>query len=151
MSFEKTRCGECGTKDAFVVQNVKCRHARPWKDFPVAYITRDLELWVCNKCGNVGYPAEKAKEIDEAIEGSIKDQARQFIDIIKSRSRFSIQEIARRLGVSYTHLSTIHSGANTPSFQLWNELKAVAMDPQRMMEMLDPSRNPVDENIMLRA
>ena len=147
--FLKRQCGECGERKlAFV--NGKNKFKTPWKDFPLVFVTVDLELLQCQHCGNfITYDAD---QVDRAIEASLCSQTRQFIDIIKSKTNLKSKDIAHMFGIAPTYLSSLHSGAKVPSFQIWNFLKAiVAVDSIEICKKLDPEFNVVKEDILLHA
>ena len=150
MNMTNKRCGECGAK-GFVQKNVRGLWRHPWKDYPSVHLTRDLELWVCQECGNTASTVGDAQKTDAAIEASIRDQTSQFLDIIKSKSGLKFEEIATRLGVDPSWISSLRSQRATPSFHLWNLLKVTAIDPKVMTERLDPSFDIVGNNVLLRA
>jgi DNA-binding transcriptional regulator YiaG len=144
------RCGECGKK-AFVIENVKNKHSQPWRDFPRAYVTVDLNLAVCQECGNYSIGSrEDAQKIDAAIEASIKSQVSQFIQIIKNRTQIKSSELAEIVGVSPSYLSQLSSQKKLPSFQVWNFLKGLAKNPDQI-DIYKPSFDFVKDNLLLRA
>lgn len=146
----KLRCGECGDRK-FERKNVKGQFSAPWRDFSRAYLTKDLNLLICGNCGNYAIVDDDAKKIDESIESSIRDQAAQFIDIIKSKTGISSATLAFTIGISPEYLSTIYNQKQTPKFQLWNLLKVIAGDPVKLIAELDPNRDFRKENLLLRA
>jgi len=149
MNLLNRRCGECGHRELTWV-NGKNKFTTPWRDFPLVFVTVDLEVIQCKHCGN--YITYDAKKVDQAIEASLCSQTRQFIDIIKSKTNLKSKEVATILGISPAYLSSLHSGAKVPSFQLWNFLKAiVAVDPVELCKKLDPEFNVVKEDILLHA
>ncbi len=150
MNLNNKKCGECGHQ-GYERRNLKGKGAFPWKDFPVVYLTQDLELWVCGKCGNRAVLRGDSQKTDEALEASVRDQISQFIDIIKSKSGLSLEEISHKTGISYTYLSTLRNKKRTPSFQVWNYLKMIAGKPKEMLELADPGRDIRKENLLLRA
>lgn len=145
----KMRCGACGNQDLERL-NVNGILKTPWKDYPVVHLTKDLELWHCSKCGENPYEGADPARVDEAVEASVRDQASQFIDIIRSKTDLSMEEIARRIGISPEYLSTIRTQKKTPSFTVWNVLKAIATDPKAMMLRFDPGLDPASANLLLR-
>jgi DNA-binding transcriptional regulator YiaG len=150
MELSQKRCGKCGEQTLKKI-NVNGVASFPWKDFPAVFITRDLELWTCASCGETAMTRGDAQRTDEAIEGTIRDQTSQFIDIIKSKAGVTGIVLAEMVGVSPTYLSSLHSGKRTPSFQLWNLLKMIAMDPTKMTSMANPHRDIRKETLLLRA
>ena len=150
MDLSKKACGECGAK-AYARRAVSGHWKHPWKDFPSVFVTEELVLWVCGECGCSAVTQGDAERIDSAVEASIRDQASQFLDVIKSKSGLSFEEIAGRLGVAPSYLSSLRSKRKTPSFHLWNVLKVMAIDPKQMAERLDPNLDIEAENILLRA
>ena len=150
MKRQNVRCGECGERKS-QLKNVKGIMTTPWKDYPVAYVTKDLELLVCHSCGNIIISGEDTKKVDTAVEASVRDQTAQFIDIIKSKGQISVEDLAGIIGVSYQYLSSLHTRNKTPSFQLWNLLKVMTISPNEMIRMLDPNFDIRKENILLRA
>jgi transcriptional regulator with XRE-family HTH domain len=149
MDLSNKRCGGCGAK-AYARKNVRGWRDSPWKDFPGYLLTVDLVLWTCGECGETASVSGDPERTDEAVEASIRDQASQFLDIIKSKSGLSFEEIARRLGVAPSWLSSIRSKKATSSFQLWNVLKVVAIDPKLMTERMRPDYDILAENLLLR-
>ncbi len=148
MNIKNRRCGECGLKSLTVV-NVKNNYSSIWSDFPQVFVTVDLEMAKCQNCGN--HIVTSASKYDAAMEKSIRDQASQFIDIIRSKTNLKSHELAAFIGITASYLSSLHSKTKTPSFQVWNLLKVVAIDPVEMCKKLDPSYNVIKENILLHA
>jgi hypothetical protein len=150
MNLSKKRCGECGQK-SYVLQKMKGHWKKPWKDFPSVFLTKNLELWICSACGTYASLVGDAARIDEAVESSIRDQISQFLNIIHSKSGLSFEVIAQRLGYSASYISTLRQKNATPAFKLWNQLKAVSINPKLEMANLDPDFDIIGNNILLRA
>ena len=151
MDLSKKKCGECGTTDAYSLKNVKGHWKHPWKDFPGVFLMVDLNLWKCKACGASAVTPGDAARIDAAVEESIRAQASQFLDVIKSKSGLSFDEIGARLGTAPSYLSSLRTMKKTPSFHLWNVLKLLAIEPKVMIERLDPDYDISGENLLLRA
>jgi hypothetical protein len=150
MDLSKKRCGECGQK-AYVKQSIKGHWKKPWKDFPSVFLTKSLDVWVCSACAAYASVPGDAARIDDAVENSIRDQVSQFLNIIHSKSGFSFEVIAQRLGYSPSYVSTLRQKNATPAFKLWNQLKAVSINPKLEMANLDPDYDIIGNNILLRA
>ena len=143
------RCGKCGNRE-LERRNMNGILKTHWKDYPIVHLTKDLELWHCPKCGETPYEGRDPKRVDEAVEATVRDQASQFIDIIRSKADCSVEELATRIGVTPEYLSTIRSQKRTPSFAVWNVLKAIATDPKAMFPHFDPGIDPARANLLLR-
>ena len=150
MDLSKKRCGECGQK-AYVMQSIKGQWKKPWKDFPSVFLTTNLAVWVCSACGTYASASGDAARIDEAVESSIRDQVSQFLNVIHSKSGLSFEVIAQRLGYSPSYVSTLRQKNATPAFKLWNQLKAISINPKQEMANLDPDYDIIENNILLRA
>lgn len=123
--FSKRMCGECGAR-SFSRKNYRGRRRRaPWRDFPDVMVTRDLILWTCEACGETASGPGDARNSDEAIEGSIRDQAREFLERIKSHGQ-TIDGIASLLGTSASLLERIGACQETPSYPMWKALRDMA-------------------------
>jgi DNA-binding transcriptional regulator YiaG len=146
----KLRCGECGER-RFERQNVKGQFSTPWRDFPHAYLTKDLRLLVCGNCANYAIDDDDADQIDLAMDASVRDQTSQFIDVIKSKANITAMKLASLVGITPEYLSMIYNGKRTPSFQVWNLLKLVATDPVKLTAELDPGWDIRKKNLLLRA
>lgn len=146
------RCGECGEK-GFTLEKIHGIWNRPWKDFPVVFMNKDHFVWQCNNCKNEAVSGALDGQEDALIEGVIRSQASQFLDIIKSKSGLKIDEIAKRLGFTPNHISDIRGERKTPSYSLWSMLKLCARYPEHLKDgdVLDPKFNIEDANILLRA
>ena len=144
------RCGECGEKK-FEARNVRGDFYAPWRDFPRAYLTKDLVLPVCGNCGNYAIVDDEAERMDLAMDASVRDQASQFIDIIKSKANINAVKLASLLGITPEYLSMLSNQKNTPSYRIWNMLKLVATDPKKLTLELDPNWDIRKENLLLRA
>ena len=92
-----------------------------------------------------------AARIDDVVENSIRDQVSQFLNIIHSKSGLSFEVIAQRLGYSPSYVSTLRQRNATPAFKLWNQLKAVALNPKLEMANLDPDYDVIGNNVLLRG
>lgn len=149
MDFSKRRCAECNHK-GFTLTNVHGLWHRPWKDFPSVFITEDFNVWLCNHCQAEASAAGSGEKADAAIEKSLRNQTSQFLDIIKSRSALSYEEIAKRIGVSAPYLSNLKRQKKTPSFAIWNILKMCAKYPEMMKVVLDPEYDIEAANLLLR-
>jgi len=150
MDISKRRCGNCAER-RLALKNVRGEFKSPWRDFPVAFVTVDLSLWTCANCGNSVMIGGDAEKIDAAYELSVRDQAAQFIDVIRSKTGIGSGQLAELIGVSPQHLSSVHSGKQRPSFSLWNFLKMIATDPVVMVKKANPNLDIIRENILLRA
>ena len=146
----KLRCGECGERK-FEEQNVRGKFSAPWRDFPRAYLTKDLLLPICANCGNYAIVDDEAERMDETMEASVRDQASQFIDIIKSKADVTAVKLASLIGVTPEYISMLSNRKNTPSYQIWNMLKLIATDPKKITTELDPNWDIRKENLLLRA
>ena len=146
--FLKRQCGECGERQLAIV-NGKNTFTTPWRDFPLVFVTVDFEVLQCQNCGN--FITHDADSVDRAIEASLCSQTRQFIDIIKSKTHLKSKDIAALIGISPTYLSSLHSGARYPSFQIWNFLKVTALDPVEMCRKLNPELDVVNVDLLLHA
>jgi len=146
----KLRCGECGERK-FKRQNVKGKFSAPWRDFPCAYLTKNLDLLICGNCDNYAIIDDDADKMDVAMDASVRDQTSQFIDVIKSKADISSIKLASIIGITPEYLSMIYNAKRTPSFQVWNFLKLVATDPVKLTAELDPTWDIRKENLFLRA
>lgn len=145
----KLRCGNCGNR-ALERLNFNGVLKTHWKDYPLVHLTTDLELWHCPKCDETPYESGDPARVDEALEASVRDQASQFIDIIRSKANYSTERLARSIGITPEYLSSIRSQKRTPSFAIWNVLKAIAADPVLMLMRFDPETDPLEANLLLR-
>lgn len=152
MDYSKRRCGECGNK-SFSQKNVHGIWNRPWKDFPVIFMTNDHFVWTCDSCGNEGVDGSSGAETDELIEKSIRNQASQFLDVIKSKSGLNFEELAKRLGITPSYISELRKEKKTPSYSIWTMLKLCARYPEHLKDgdVLDPQYDIERANILLRA
>jgi hypothetical protein len=124
--FSKRMCGECGAR-SFSRKDYRGRRLMaPWRDFPDVMVTRTLLLWTCETCGETASGPGDARSSDEAIEGSIRDQAREFIERIKYHSGQTIDVIAASLGTSPSLLDRIGACQETPSYPMWKVLRDLA-------------------------
>jgi DNA-binding transcriptional regulator YiaG len=146
----KLRCGECGERK-FEQKNVKGQFSTPWRDFPRAFLTQDLHLPVCGNCGNYAIEGDEAEQLDAAIEASVRDQASQFIEVIKAKANITGVKLAKLVGVTPEYLSMLSNHKNTPSYQVWNMLKLIANDPKKLTAELDPDWDIRKKNLLLRA
>lgn len=150
MNLSKKHCGKCG-EQALKKINVNGVASFPWKDYPAVFVTRDLDLWTCGACGEHALTRGDSKRTDEVIEATICEQTAQFIDIIKAKAKISSASLAEMVGVSAAYLSSLHNKKKTPSFQLWNLLKIIAIDPNKIISLADPRRDIRKEGLLLRA
>lgn len=149
MDFANKRCGECG-KRGFSQENVHGIWHRPWKDYPIVFMTQDFLVWKCKHCKAESSTAGSGAEADAAIEKSLRDQTSQFLEVIKNRTDFSFEEIATRIGISAPYLSDLRRQKKTPSFGIWNMLKMCAKHPEILRDVLDPGYDIEKANILLR-
>lgn len=149
-NLKNLRCGECGLK-AFEHVDVKGKFAIPWRDYPRAYLTKSLILPVCQNCENYAHSGEESALIDEAIEASIKDQTKQFIEVIKEKADITSLKLASTIGLSPEFISMLLNQKKVPSFQLWNELRVIAKDPVNRIAEMNPELDVRTENLLLRA
>ncbi len=133
----KIRCAECG-KRGFSTKNLKNKFSTPWADYPLAFLTTDLELSVCDHCGNYRITGDEGEKIDSAMEASVRSQASFFTKKIQKEAKISGKQLALILGISPEYLSKILNEKKTPSFSVWNFLKIIATDPVKITEELDP-------------
>lgn len=137
MEIEKRPCSECGKK-ALVKTNVSENFSTPWKDYKSVPVVVELEIFVCNSCGNYALSSEDLRKIDQAAESSVRIWTRMFIDSILKKSHFKQHKLAEYLGLSSVYLSELRQEKRTPKFQLWNILKIVALDPDQTLQKLNP-------------
>ena len=79
------------------------------------------------------------------------DYPTHFLNVIHSKSGLSFEVIAQRLGYSPSYISTLRQKNATPAFKLWNQLKAISINPKQEMANLDPDYDIIENNILLRA
>ncbi len=144
------RCGECGERK-FGWQNVNGKFTTAWRDYPRAFLTKDLDLLVCGNCGNYAIVDDEADKIDLAMDASVRDQTAQFIDVIKSKAGITAAKLASAVGVSPEYLSMLSNEKKTPAYRVWNILKIIARDPKRITMEMDPNWDLRKENLLLRA
>ncbi|MCX6128100.1 MAG: hypothetical protein NTX25_03430 [Proteobacteria bacterium] len=108
-------------------------------------------LPVCGNCGNYAIIDDEAEKIDQAMEASVRDQASQFIDIIKSKADITAIKLSELVGVTPEYLSMLSNQKNTPSYRTWNMLKLIATDPKKLTQELDPNWDIRKEKLLLRA
>lgn len=150
MDLSKKRCGNCGSR-AYKLQSMTGHWKKPWKDFPSVFLTKDLDLWVCQECSAYASTPGDAEAIDFAVESSIKNQVSQFLTIIHSKSGLSYEVIASRLGYSPGYISSLKNENKLPAFKLWNQLKSISTDPLNELKKLDPDFDIIENNLLLRA
>ena len=144
------RCGECGKRE-FKLCNVNGKFTAPWKTFPKVFLTKDLELPICQNCGNYAIVGDGAERMNAALEASIRDQTAQFITIIKSKSGMTAAKLGEIVGVSAEYLSLLSKEKRTPTYKLWNLLKIIARDPRRIALEMEPNWDLRKENLLLRV
>jgi len=115
------------------------------------YMTEDLKLWACSDCGNFVYWANQAGKIDTAVEMALRKVSSQLIEQIIQKSKISMADLAHHMGVSATHLSSVRRLNKTPSTSLYRLLMATASDPQLLLQLTSPDRNPSDANLLLHG
>ena len=97
---------------------------------------KNLRISNCNAHAVTPGDAEK---IDRAIEGSIRDQTSQYLEIIKAKSGLTFEQIAIRVGKAPSYISSLYNQKKSPAFGLWKQSKSAAMDPVEEMSRLDPN------------
>jgi hypothetical protein len=135
-------CRECGETN-LEKWNVNGNFSGPWQDFPRVFLTKDFDAFVCKTCENAGKFAIVGSDaevgvLDKALEASVRDQASQFIEKIMKEGHISLTRLAKWMGVSKEQFTSIFTQEETPSFQLWNFLKIIAIEPKLRLEGLDP-------------
>lgn len=120
-------CGQCGKRE-MVYKNAKGSTDFAYKDFPSVKMEADLELLICDNCGNIGIMANETQKVDEALVFSIKKQAKQLIETILAVYGCEQKQLAAHVGITPEHLSQIKNGKMLPSFQTFNFLKTIAME-----------------------
>ena len=150
IDFSTKKCSECGNK-TYKRTEFSGKWNHPWQNYPCVFLLEDISLWACTHCKNIASIKGDAENLDRVIENSIREQTLQFIDIIRSKGQISNEKIAILIGISPSYLASLHKKKKTPSFTLWNELKAIAIAPEEMIKRLDPSWDLLKENLLLRA
>ncbi len=123
----KKICGSCGSED---IGKTQTTGPFPWKDYPAVFLTKPVSITACRSCGEHMGPVGEGKKIDTAIENSIKEQLKTFIETILEREHCKQIDIAMRIGRAPEYLSSIKSGANLPGFSIFNFLKTLTINPQ---------------------
>ncbi len=150
LDISKKACSECGQR-CYQRQKVRGLWKHPWQDFPCIFLLEEVQVWICSNCKNVASVKGDAEKLDSVIESSVREQTSQFIEIIKAKTGVTNERIAQLIGISPSYLASLNSQKRTASFNLWNELKAIAIDPEEMIKRLDPSWDLLKENLLLRA
>lgn len=150
MDLSKKRCGECGEK-AYTKKDLIGKWQKQWKNYPSVFLMRPLSLWVCSNCNSYALTPGDAAIIDNIVEESIRAQTSQYLEIIKSKSGLTFEEIAKRIGKGPSYLSSLYQRKKTPAFGLWNQLKSIALDPVEEMDRLDPDLDIFERNVLLRS
>jgi DNA-binding Xre family transcriptional regulator len=129
-------CVECGKRE-MVYKNVKGSTDFAYKDFPSVKLETDLELLVCDNCGNIGVMANETQKVDEALIFSIKKQSKHLIETILAKYGCEQKQLASHIGITPEHLSQIKNGKMVPSYQTFNFLKTIAME-KKAFEISSP-------------
>ena len=120
-----------------VYKNVKGSTDFAYKDFPSVKLETDLELLVCDNCGNIGVMANETQKVDEALIFSIKKQSKHLIETILAKYGCEQKQLASHIGITPEHLSQIKNGKMVPSYQTFNFLKTIAME-KKAFEISSP-------------
>ncbi len=150
LDLSRKICSECGKKH-YERKNIVGFWDHPWADYPCVFLLNAVPLWICTNCKNVASVKGDSENLDCVIEDSIREQTSQFIEIIKAKGQISSERVAQIIGISPSYLASLHQKKKTPSFNLWNELKAIAISPEEMIKRLDPSWDLLKGKLLLRA
>jgi DNA-binding transcriptional regulator YiaG len=115
-----------------------------WKDFASVLLVSPIELLKCQDCGEHGLRPGDAKNLDHAIEASIRSYSKEMVETILAREECSQVDLAARAGITPEYLSGLKTGARTPGFQTFNILKMLASDP-RAFEISDPKSGLLED------
>lgn len=149
LNLANKKCSECG-KVAYKKTAVKGLWKHPWKDFPCVYLMDSHELWICSNCNNVAMVKGDSEILDSIIEDSVRSQIAQFIQQIKTKAEVTNEFLADTIGVSPSYLASLNNKKKTPSFHVWNVLKAIALEPTEMLKRFDPEMDLIKEKIVYR-
>lgn len=133
---ESLRCGECGHR-GLMLKNVEREYQAPWADFPKLRLSVPLELPCCPQCGNVVIPGDEVSRLNMAMEESAKKLVQALIDEVQKLCGLSGRGLARLLGVTPEHLSTVAHGRKRPSFQMAQTLLIFRSHPEIVGELQD--------------
>lgn len=136
------RCGECGSSE-IKLEDIK-GIAVPWKDYTSVFISQSHKFHRCQNCGNFIYKVGDAEILDGLIEASIRDQTKQFINLVLGREKCEQKELALHIGVTPEYLSNLKQG-RIPGFQTYNFLKTLAMSGHKTFEVSRPDYNVVKQ------
>lgn len=150
MDLSKKKCSECGKK-SYSKKEIIGFWDHPWKDFPCVFILENISIWACIACGNIATIKGDSERLDKAIESSIRTQTARFIDVIRVNGEINSERLSEIIGISSSYLASLHQMKKTPSFTLWNELKAIAIAPKEMLARLEPSWDFTKSNLIRRA
>lgn len=129
------RCGECGSTN-IKLENIKGT-SHPWKDFKKVVLAYDLEVPVCQNCGNQLMSTLDLIELDKNIAASILVKVQEAIHYLKTEKGVAQADLASALGCSPEYLSMLKSGAKRPSFTVFNLLMCYRKNPQQLEELAD--------------
>lgn len=118
------RCGECGSKN-IVLQNIKGA-SFPYKSFPSVELTKDLELYVCDECKNIIYGPRDVSRLDQAIESTIQEQSKIFIENILEKTNWNQVEMADYLGFSKVYISEVKNCKKVLEYKTYCYLKVLS-------------------------
>lgn len=120
-NVKSKRCGECGSKEL----ELREQKAKPFafKDYPAVILNESLELLECRACGNLVVNQKQIRELDKALERTIKNDVVSFIVELLQREKLSIKELGRFTGLTREYLSKLKAGKTLPKFQTYNLLK----------------------------
>ena len=133
---ESLRCGECGHR-GLTLKNIERNYQAPWADFPKLRLSVPLELPCCPQCGNVIIPGDAVSRLNGAMEESAKKLVQGLIDEVQTLCGLKGRELARLLGVTPEHLSTVVHGRKRPSFQMAQTLFIFRSHPEIVPELRD--------------
>jgi|GEM_PF-2067379 len=139
--MKSKRCGNCGKME---MKLTKTQGPFRWKDFAQVTLVNPIELLKCQNCGEHGLRPGDAKNVDHAIEASIRAYSKEMVETILAREECSQIDLAARTGITPEYLSGLKTGSRTPGFQTFNILKMLASD-RKAFEISDPMGELLEE------
>lgn len=129
------RCGECGSHE--LEKREQIRKPFPYKDYPAVILNESFTALECRACGNLVLNQKQVKELDLAIDTTIKKDLVLFINTLLDRENILIKELGSTIGLTREYLSNLKSGKTIPKFQTYNMLKLLFSD-KKAFKVADP-------------
>lgn len=126
-------CSVCETKAVVETSLEGC--FLPWQNYNRVKVRKPVQGFKCSNCGTVSFSSKQVDAIDQALEESVKMEAKQGANFVLKSTDKTQTQLAMVLGITPEYFSNVKNGNKLPGPVLFNLLRIIRKCPQVLQEL----------------